>query len=91
VQVQPVSSVWRCSLAGSAYLALGQQIEVGEHACPGPDSEQRRLGGWSGYWHWVRGRGTERLWIRRGRCSRCLHSHALLPDFCWSVDWTRLK
>ena len=34
-----------------------------------------------GYWRWVRGRGTERLWIRRGRCSRCLHSHALLPDF----------
>ncbi len=54
---------------------------MGEHACPGPDCEQRRLGGWSGYWRWVRGPGTGRLWIRRGRCSRCLHSHALLPDF----------
>ena len=41
----------------------------------------RRLGGWSGYWRWVRGPDTGRLWIRRGRCSRCLRSHALLPDF----------
>ena len=39
---------------------------------------------------WVGGVGTGagcaarvlgRLWIRRGRCSRCLRSHALLPDF----------
>jgi hypothetical protein len=81
VQIHPVSIVWRCPLGVSAYLALGQQIEVGEHACPGPDCEQRRLGGWSGYWRWVRGPGTGRLWIRRGRCSKCLRSHALLPDF----------
>jgi hypothetical protein len=65
----------------SAYVALGQQVEVGEHACPGADCEQRRLGGWSGYWRWVRGPGTEQLWIRRARCSKCLRSHALLPDF----------
>jgi hypothetical protein len=65
----------------SAYVALGQRVEVGEHACPGADCEQRRLGGWSGYWRWVRGPGTGQVWIRRGRCSRCLHSHALLPDF----------
>ena len=75
-----VSIVWRCPLDVSAYLALGQQIEVGEHACPGSGCG-RRLGGWSGYWRWVRGRGTGRLWIRRGRCSRCLRSHALVPDF----------
>ncbi len=81
MQFHPVSIVWRCPLDVSAYLALGQQIEVGEHACPGPDCEQRRLGGWSGYWRWVRGPGTERLWIRRKRCSRCRRSHALLPDF----------
>ncbi len=80
MQIHPVSIVWRCPLDVSAYLALGQQIEVGEHACPDPGCG-RRLGGWSGYWRWVRGPGTERLWIRRGRCSRCLHSHALLPDF----------
>ena len=65
-----VSMVWRCPLDVSAYLALGQQIEVGEQACPGPECEQRRLGGWSGYWRWVRGPGTERVWIRRGRCSK---------------------
>jgi hypothetical protein len=65
----------------SAYVALGQQVEVGKHACPGPDCEQRRLSGWSGYWRWVRGPGTQQVWIRRGRCSRCLRSHALLPDF----------
>jgi transposase-like protein len=62
----------------STYVALGQQIEVGEQACP--DCRQR-LGGWGGYWRWVRGPGTERLWIRRCRCSRCRRSHALLPDF----------
>jgi hypothetical protein len=76
-----LSIVWRCPLDVSAYIALGQRIEVGEQACPDPDCEQRRLGGWSGYWRWVRGPGTGLLWIRRGRCSRCLRSHALLPDF----------
>ena len=81
MQIHPVSIVWHCPLDVSAYVALGQQIEVGEQACPGPDCEQRRLGGWSGYWRWARGPGTERLWIRRGRCTRCLRSHALLPDF----------
>ncbi len=39
------------------------------------------LAPWGGYWRWVRGRSTGRLWIRRGRCSRCRRSHALLPDF----------
>ena len=76
-----MSIVWRCPLDVSAYVALGQQVEVGEHACPGADCERRRLGGWSGYWRWVRGPGTGQVWIRRGRCSRCLRSHALLPDF----------
>ena len=74
----PLSIVWQCPLDVSAYVALGQQIEVGEHACPACG---RRLGGWSGYWRWVRGPGTDRLWIRRCRCSRCRRSHALLPDF----------
>jgi hypothetical protein len=78
VRYHPVSIVWQCPLDVSAYLALGQQIEVGEHACP--DCGQR-LGRWGGYWRWVRGPGTERLWIRRCRCSRCRRSHALLPDF----------
>jgi hypothetical protein len=73
-----VSIVWRCGLDVSAYLALGQQIEVGEHTCP---ECGRLLGGWSGYWRWLRGAGSEQLWIRRLRCSRCRRSHALLPDF----------
>jgi transposase-like protein len=78
VRYPPLSIVWQCQLDVSAYVALGQQIDVGEQACP---NCERRLGGWSGYWRWVRGPGTERLWIRRKRCSRCRRSHALLPDF----------
>jgi transposase-like protein len=62
----------------SIYVALGQHIEVGEQACP---ECGQRLGGWGGYWRWVRGPGSERVWIRRCRCSRCRRSHALLPDF----------
>jgi len=74
----PVSIVWRCEFDVSAYVALGRQVEVGEHACPDCGL---RLGGWGGYWRWIRGPGTERLWIRRCRCSKCRRSHALLPDF----------
>ncbi len=74
----PLSIVWQCPLDVSVYVALGQQFEVGEHACP---ECGQRLGGWAGYWRWVRGRGSQRLWIRRCRCSRCRRSHALLPDF----------
>jgi transposase-like protein len=62
----------------STYVALGQHIEVDEQACP---ECGQRLGGWGGYWRWVRGPGSERVWIRRCRCSRCRRSHALLPDF----------
>jgi hypothetical protein len=38
---------------------------------------------WSGYWRYVRARpGVEpKLWIRRGRCTTCKSSHALLPSF----------
>jgi len=78
VHVPPLSIVWPCGLDVSAYLALGRQVEVGEHACPDCG---RQLNRWGGYWRWIRGPGTERLWIRRGRCSRCRRSHALLPDF----------
>src|SRR5258708_33042693 len=51
---------------------------MGDHACPGCG---QRLAGWGGYWRWVRGPGTEHVWIRRGRCTGCRRSHALLPDF----------
>ena len=74
----PLSIVWRCPLAVSTYLALGRQIEMGDVACPACG---RSLIKWGGYWRWVRGPGTARLWIRRGRCTVCRRSHALLPDF----------
>ncbi len=36
---------------------------------------------WGGYWRWLRAPLlVERIWIRRGRCSSCRRSHALLPD-----------
>jgi hypothetical protein len=73
-----LSIVWQCHLDVETYLALGQQIEVGQLPCPDCG---RWLGGWGGYWRWVRGRGSRRLWIRRGRCSACARSQALLPDF----------
>ena len=39
------------------------------------------LVGWGGYWRWLRAPlVVERIWIRRGRCSTCRRSHALLPD-----------
>ena len=74
----PLSIVWPCGLDVSDYLALGQQVGVGDHTCP---ECGQRLGGWGGYWRWLRGRGTQRLWIRRRRCSSCRRTHALLPDF----------
>lgn len=74
----PLSIVLPWPLPVSAYLALGQQIEVGNQACPGCGL---RLVGWGGYWRWVRGPGTEHVWIRRVRCTSCRRSHALLPDF----------
>ena len=73
-----MSIVWPCVLDLRTYVQLGQLVEVGEHACTGC---VKQLARWGGYWRWVRGRSTGRLWIRRGRCSRCRRSHALLPDF----------
>jgi hypothetical protein len=78
VRNHPLSIVWPWPLDAMAYLALGQQIEMGDQACPGCSN---RLVGWGGYWRWVRGPGTEHVWIRRGRCADCRRSHALLPDF----------
>jgi hypothetical protein len=33
---------------------------------------------WSGYWHFRR---VGRYWVRRGKCTSCGASHALLPSF----------
>jgi hypothetical protein len=78
VRNHPLSIVWPWPLDATAYLALGQQIEMGDQACPGCG---QRLAAWGGYWRWVRGPGTKHVWIRRGRCAGCRRSHALLPDF----------
>ena len=56
----------------------GQQLVVPPQRCP---SCLRWLIGWGGYWRWLRAPLlVERIWIRRGRCSACRRSHALLPD-----------
>ena len=56
----------------------GQQLVVPPQRCP---SCLRWLIGWGGYWRWLRAPLLiERIWIRRGRCSACRRSHALLPD-----------
>jgi Domain of unknown function (DUF6431) len=73
-----LSIVWPFTLDMLTYVQLGQRVEVGEDACTGCG---KQLAPWGGHWRWVRGRSTGRLWIRRGRCSRCRRSHALLPDF----------
>ncbi len=50
-----------------------------------------RLGRWGGYWRWVRGPATARLWIRRGRCRNAGARMRCCRIFCWSVDWTRSR
>jgi hypothetical protein len=72
--------LWACALAPEAYAAAGQQVVVPEQVCP---SCQQRLIGWGGYWRWVRlpAADEQRLWIRRGWCAGCHHTHALLPAF----------
>lgn len=75
----PLSIVWRCALDVAGYAAAGQQVAVPPQACPDCG---RRLGWWGGYWRWARAPriGEQRVWIRRGRCTPCRRSHALLPD-----------
>ncbi len=59
-------------------MTAGQQVAVPPQRCP---SCLRWLIGWGGYWRWLRAPLlVERIWIRRGRCSACRRSHALLPD-----------
>jgi hypothetical protein len=59
-------------------VTAGQQVDVPPQRCP---SCVRWLVGWGGYWRWLRAPLlVERIWIRRGRCSACRRSHALLPD-----------
>jgi hypothetical protein len=73
-----VAIIWPYPSSPSSYVTAGQQVVVPPQRCP---SCLRRLVGWGGYWRWLRAPLlVERIWIRRGRCSTCLRSHALLPD-----------
>jgi hypothetical protein len=70
--------IWPYPSSSSSYVTAGQQVAVPPQRCP---SCLRWLIGWGGYWRWLRAPLlVERIWIRRGRCSACRRSHALLPD-----------
>ncbi len=70
--------IWPYPSSASSYVTAGQQVAVPQQRCP---SCLRWLVGWGGYWRWLRAPLlVERIWIRRGRCSACRRSHALLPD-----------
>jgi hypothetical protein len=70
--------IWPYPSSPTSYVLAGQQVSVPPQRCP---SCLRRLIGWGGYWRWLRAPLlVERIWIRRGRCSACRRSHALLPD-----------
>ena len=70
--------IWPYPSSLSSYVMAGQQVAVPPQRCP---SCVRWLVGWGGYWRWLRAPLlVERIWIRRGRCSACRRSHALLPD-----------
>ena len=79
VSYSPVAIVWPCSLSVEMYLAAGRSVAVARVSCR---SCRVPLGFWSGYWRSVRVGGRYwRMWVARGRCSRCKVSHALIPSF----------
>jgi hypothetical protein len=70
--------IWPYPSSLSSYVTAGQEVAVPPQRCP---TCQRWLVGWGGYWRWLRAPLlVERIWVRRGRCSTCRRSHALLPD-----------
>src|SRR5687767_7975473 len=70
--------IWPYPSSPSSYVTAGQQVAVPPQRCP---NCLRGLVNWGGYWRWLRAPLlVERIWIRRGRCSTCRRSHALLPD-----------
>jgi transposase-like protein len=75
----PVAIIWPCRLSAPSYAAAGQQITLPPLRCP---RCQHPLVRWGGYWRWLRvpSFGEWRIWIRRGRCSGCRRTQALLPD-----------
>jgi uncharacterized protein DUF6431 len=79
VVIAPLAIVFRCPVSVSEYSVAGKQVEVPEQPCP---TCGERLCWWFGYWRGVREGGARvLLWVRRGRCSACLVTHAMLPDF----------
>jgi hypothetical protein len=74
----PVAIIWPCALSPSGYAAAGKHVAVPAQRCP---ECLVWLMLWGGYWRWLRAPLlVERIWIRRGRCSVCRRSQALLPD-----------
>jgi hypothetical protein len=76
-----MSIVWAWASSVEAYAALGKTVVVSRAVCP---SCRGQMVFWSGYWRHVRVDANTgwRIWVRRGRCSSCRVSHALLPSFC---------
>lgn len=75
-----VAILWFCRLDVESYAAAGRDVAVPRQRCPGC---RRPMIFWPGYERYVRkrDRATPRIWVRRGKCSGCDASHALLPGF----------
>ena len=73
--------VWGWASTVEAYAAGGRKVDVPRAGCP---SCRAPMAFWSGYWRHLRVDGDVgwKIWVRRGRCSSCRVSHALLPSFC---------
>lgn len=72
--------VWSTELDVDAYAAAGRGVSVPRATCPACRAPLR-------FWGWyerdvrVSEEVIHRLLVRRGRCSACLVTHALLPGF----------
>jgi len=71
--------VWPCPIPVDAYAAAGENPEVPRADCP---ACTRPMEFWWGYHRFVRDTGRSlRIWVRRGHCTGCETTHALLPAF----------
>jgi hypothetical protein len=74
-----VAIIWPCRVSAQEYAAAGRNVEVPRASC---GDCQRPLIFWAGYPRYLRVSGVVlRIWVRRGRCTGCRCSHALLPNF----------
>ena len=68
------------SVSVEAYAAAGRDVVVEMPSCPDCASS---MGGWAGYWRFVREAATcVKIFVRRARCDSCGRTHALRPAFC---------